>query len=177
MRDRRMNTNPRARRLGLVTAVATLAALTLLVAACGSSSGKQTATAAAPPSAALKYAQCMRANGVPNFPDPDANGGFGGIQRKLAGDPGFQAAQQACRGLAPGGVHQSSAPGFVAQLRTFAQCMRKNGLPQFPDPDANRGFPPGTEQFQADPNFPGALQACFGKLPAGMRNHEQGQGG
>jgi hypothetical protein len=193
----------RPRRRPLATAAGAAVALlgvVVLVTACGSSSSDSSATgspvtgssssgssssgspssgrgaSAARQSQALKYARCMRANGVPSFPDPDANGRFGGIQRKLAGDPGFQAAQQACRGLAPGGEHQSGSPAVVEQLRKFAQCMRKNGLAQFPDPDANGGFPPGTEQLQGDPNFPTALQACFGQLPASIQSHAGGGG-
>jgi hypothetical protein len=54
-------------------------------------------------SQALKWAVCIRSHGIPNFPDPvvNANG------MRLSGHgpaptvPQFQAAQQACRKLAP----------------------------------------------------------------------------
>lgn len=51
----------------------------------------------------LKFAHCMRAHGVTNFPDPTKNGGFlmsGSIQD----NPHFQSALQACRTLLPGGA-------------------------------------------------------------------------
>jgi hypothetical protein len=55
------------------------------------------ATAAA---AALKYATCMRSNGVPNFPDPNRQGTLviqtGDIEMS---SPAFQKAQAACKGL------------------------------------------------------------------------------
>jgi hypothetical protein len=54
---------------------------------------------------ALKYSACIRAHGVPNFPDPVFSNG--GAQLKITGiDPNsaqFQAAQKACHSLQPGG--------------------------------------------------------------------------
>ena len=41
----------------------------VLLAACGSSSSKHSASA----SRGVKYADCVRAHGVPNFPDPTGN--------------------------------------------------------------------------------------------------------
>jgi hypothetical protein len=61
---------------------------------------------------ALDLAECMRAHGVPNFPDPAASNG--GMEFNLAGvdthSPQYQSAQQACRSLQPGSS-QSSAEG------------------------------------------------------------------
>jgi hypothetical protein len=42
-----------------------------------------------------KMAQCMRDSGVPNFPDPDPQGGIR-IDRGVGEDPDFPAAQQKC---------------------------------------------------------------------------------
>jgi hypothetical protein len=51
----------------------------------------------------LQYAACMRAHGVPDFPDPDVSGGQV-IPSAIEGDrPQVAAAQEACRELAPGG--------------------------------------------------------------------------
>jgi hypothetical protein len=56
--------------------------------------------------AMLKYAQCMRAHGVPRFPDPRPNGEpVSGP--KVGVDPNtpvFKAAQQTCQKAAPSGV-------------------------------------------------------------------------
>ncbi len=58
---------------------------------------------------ALKFSQCMRTHGVPNFPDPTFSGGGVRLQLKAAGaggidpeSPQFRAAQKACQSIAPG---------------------------------------------------------------------------
>lgn len=52
-----------------------------------------------------EHAKCMRENGVPEFPDPDPNGGGIRIQRGQDGmdpeDPEFQAAMEKCRDKLP----------------------------------------------------------------------------
>ena len=74
---------------------------------------------AAANAAALKYATCMRSNGVPNFPDPN---GQGLIQVNATGSldassPQFQKAETACNSLnngfaeQPGATSASPAPG------------------------------------------------------------------
>jgi len=56
--------------------------------------------------ALLKFSQCMRSHGVPDFPDPALNGGSVSLGSKGAGmsanAPQFQAAVTACQHLAPG---------------------------------------------------------------------------
>jgi hypothetical protein len=167
----KMNMHPRACRRRCVTAAAaaaTLAALVMLVAACGSSSGSGTTTAADPQRAALAYAQCMRDNGVPDFPDPDPNGRFSGLSHEQQGNPRFQAAQQACRDLAPGGEHENLGdPAFVEQARAYAQCIRDNGVPDFPDPDPSGRFRGVGHEQQGNPKFQAASAACQEKLPGG----------
>ncbi len=56
--------------------------------------------------AALQFSQCMRAHGLPEFPDPNFSGG--GIQLRLSrssgmdpNSPAFQAAQKACGSFLP----------------------------------------------------------------------------
>lgn len=54
----------------------------------------------------LKYAQCMRAHGVPSFPDPIVNSheiGFNVSEGVDPNSPQFEAAQKACRLLGPFG--------------------------------------------------------------------------
>jgi len=50
-----------------------------------------------------KFSQCMRDNGVPDFPDPDADGRLRGPGHDREGDPKFRAAQEKCREKLPGG--------------------------------------------------------------------------
>jgi len=92
---------------------------------------------------ALKYSRCMRAHGVPDFPDPSSSGGFtfqpgSGLNPS---SPAVKAAQAKCEkymggalgGLAPGTqTHPSSQ--WLAQMVQAAACMRRHGYPDFPDP-------------------------------------------
>jgi hypothetical protein len=154
-----------------VAPVALLGALVLLT-ACGSSSSDKPAPAAGQAPAAdqaRRYAQCIRDNGVPDFPDPDSQGNFSGASHELQGDPKFQAALQACRALAPGGTHEQNrgTPAFVAQARKFAQCIRDNGVPNFPDPGPDGTFRGASHEQQGDPKFQAALRTCQSKLPGG----------
>jgi hypothetical protein len=65
--------------------------------------------------ALLKFSQCMRSHGVPNFPDPPANGQGAGTLPKGNGinaqSPQFQAAERTCQHLAPGTVHFHTSVG------------------------------------------------------------------
>jgi hypothetical protein len=61
--------------------------------------------------ARLKFAQCIRDNGVPDFPDPTKDGPLIDTRRipSLAGkdprsDPGLQGAMQKCRNLSAGAL-------------------------------------------------------------------------
>lgn len=165
------STHPRVRRrrfaIAGVAATALLGVL-VLVTACGSSSSADQQATAGPQQRALAYSRCIRANGVPDFPDPDANGELRGVGHEQRGNPKFQAAQAKCRNLAPGGEHEASGdPAFVEQMRQFSKCIRANGVPDFPDPDANgrlRGV--GHEQ-QGNPKFQAAQEACKEKRPGG----------
>jgi hypothetical protein len=67
---------------------------------------------------ALKFSQCVRAHGVPNFPDPDSSGRIpdpasAGIDQ---GSPKFEAANQACRAYRPPYMPSNSA--YNAYART-----------------------------------------------------------
>jgi hypothetical protein len=50
----------------------------------------------------LKYAHCMRAHGVPDFPDPSPKAGFAIPKSVDQNSSAFQAAESACKGLQPG---------------------------------------------------------------------------
>jgi hypothetical protein len=91
---------------------------------------------------ALAYSRCMRANGVPKFPDPSSGGGFvfsagSGIDPS---SPLFQAASAKCRKLMPGGgppgpgTQSHPSAQALAQMVKVAECMRRHGVPDFPDP-------------------------------------------
>src|SRR5207253_8707416 len=89
---------------------------------------------------AVKFAECMRNNGIREFPDPDASGQLtiDGVLNGSSLDPRTAAWKQAisaCKDLEPPGFtgHKRSAQEQEAALR-FAQCMRDNGVKDFPDP-------------------------------------------
>jgi hypothetical protein len=167
-----MNTHPRARGRRFVIAAAALVGAVALVTACSSSSSDETAPAAGQAPAAdqeqaREFAQCMRDNGVPDFPDPDAEGRFSEGEHD-PDDPALRAAQEKCRDLAPGGEHENTGdPAFVEQMRQFSQCMRDNGLPDFPDPDADGRLRGRPHELQDDPQFQAARETCRDKLPGG----------
>jgi hypothetical protein len=107
----------------------------LALSACGSSSkpAGERAGAAAP----VRFSACMRAHGVPNFPDPGPGGGIsiGSGSGINPASPAFQDAQKACGG-GPGG---GPATGGFSESRKLAllhlsQCMRRHGFSSFPDP-------------------------------------------
>jgi hypothetical protein len=174
-----MNTDPRMRwrRIAFAApaAVALFGVLTL-VAGCGSSSSASKASTSDPRERALAYAKCIRANGVPDFPDPDASGQFRGPAHEQAGNPAFRAALQKCRGLAPGGEHEATGdPAFVEAMRQFSKCMRAHGLPDFPDPDANGRLRGLGHEREGNPKYAAAAEACRDKLPGGGQ-HGSGAG-
>lgn len=45
----------------------------------------------------LNYAKCMRAHGMPDFPDPAVDGVFHGVESNLKTDPVAQSANTACQ--------------------------------------------------------------------------------
>jgi hypothetical protein len=121
----------------------TAAALTLAIAACGSSGNSTDPKGKSPASfykAALAFSKCMRAHGLPSFPDPTAGKG---IQLRITPNSGlspfsptFKAAQASCHKLLPGGGPSSGRPTAQdkAQMLQISQCMRQHGLSDFPDP-------------------------------------------
>ena len=155
----------------------------LVAAACGGSSGssrvanlgKQTSTSTslliAPAatgvaqSEVLAFVSCIRSHGVPGFPDPLPNGGFArsALQAVDQSSLQFKGALQACRALAiaTGFEHTpAQIEQHVEQETAEDACIRKHGVPNMPDPNAQgeQSFPqaitPSSPQFQA------AQKAC-----------------
>ncbi|HEX6683123.1 MAG TPA: hypothetical protein VF062_10025 [Candidatus Limnocylindrales bacterium] len=107
----------------------------------------------------LKYAQCMRENGI-NMPDPEP--GKPGIVRfdtSMGSPEKIRAAQEACREFAPSsGQGGQVDPARAEQLRKFAQCMRDNGVEKFPDPEG--GMMRMNQDVANDPDFNAAREKC-----------------
>ena len=142
-------------KVALVVCAAAATAI-LALTACGSSDSSDSA---APTSdteqAALDFAQCMRDNGVPSFPDPvaKADGSFGFERPQGVAPSALDDALDSCQpearaaGFDPGTLAQD--PEARDQLLAFSRCMRRNGVPDFPDPK---------------PNATGSLRSIFGKV-------------
>jgi hypothetical protein len=166
-------------RIGLVLGVL----LAVMLAGCSKSNGSSgVATARSGPAAsgsatpklsdqekALKFGQCMRDNGVPNFPDPkfDEHGDMGLDQPEGVDPKKMDAAQQKCKQYLPGGGQPKKAdPQRVEQLRKFAQCMRDNGFPNYPDPNPDGSLTLDNNKVDPnDPKFTAAQNKCQQYMP------------
>ena len=150
---------------------------TVLISACGSSapagSGGSSGITAAAHEQALKFAQCMRRNGVSAFPDPPASGGLtiDAIANGSSLDtssPAFTQAISVCHELEPAGfMGQKVTPKQADARLKFAQCMRDHGVPDFPDPtpdgpliDTNRIPSLAGKDPRTDPVFNAAGRTC-----------------
>jgi hypothetical protein len=132
-----------------------LIAMVALISACGSTApagtgsgssgssgggGDPTATAH---DKGVKFAECMRSNGVSKFPDPGASGKLtiDAIANGSSLDtstPAFTHAISACKALEPAGFTGSKRSSQQQQAALkFAQCIRANGVKDFPDPIPN----------------------------------------
>jgi len=118
---------------------------------------------------ALAFSECMRSHGVPNFPDPNAQGVIQGSGINPSSSS-FQAANKDCRHLLPNGgvptpAEQAKA---LAQALKMSQCMRSHGITDFPDPQTGAGggiqislhSTPGSDLNPNSPKFQAAQKAC-----------------
>jgi hypothetical protein len=181
--DRANAGNRRLRRSG---ALAVLMTTVALVAGACSSSGDEKENTGSQSQAAqgqggggdmIAYAKCMRKNGLADFPDPQSGGG---LQLPAGIDPNsdkFKKADAACKDFKPsgGGAEGGGGGGGWSsedQIK-FAQCMRDNGVPKFPDPDPDSKGSVLGEGTGVDPNseaFKKAEEKCRQYQPEGLRN-------
>ena len=133
------------KRASQATAVlTTVAVISTAGVGCGSNAPKDTGaaggagtTGAAKPLTArdkgVKFAECVRAHGVSDFPDPNAKGEFAyGVSVSPAV---FTQATSACKALEPPGALSSKrTPKQQSASLRFAACIRSHGVKDFPDP-------------------------------------------
>jgi hypothetical protein len=157
---------------------------TLALAACGASAppGDATTTNASAPapghySTQLKFSECMRKHGVPDFPDPTPNAtAASGPVIVILGivipptlnprAPAFRAALRTCQKLVIGSAPKPVSASTKLKLIESAECMRKHGVPNFPDPT----FPAGGGIIESvgpgndpqSPAFQHAMAVCRG---------------
>ena len=162
-----------------------LIAMVAVISACGSSAPAGTGSSggnntAANAQKAVKFAECMRSNGVSEFPDPNASGKLtiDGIANGSSLDPStpaFTQAISACKDLEPAGFMGSKrSPEQQSAALKFAQCIRENGVSDFPDPvngqplvDTNRI--PSSNQPGGMSILNAAMQKCRDLLAAAAR--------
>jgi hypothetical protein len=174
-RDRAGNRGRRLRRGGSIAAVA--AAVAIAAAACSALPGSPNGSVKY--QEALAFSRCMRAHGVPSFPDPNSNGQLStkGIDTK---SPHVRSAVGDCQSLLPGQNPAAQVAQAGTQALRFSRCMRARGVPNFPDPSiksngsgvavtirlhaGSGGIDPHSPQFQA------AQQACRSILPKPGKN-------
>jgi hypothetical protein len=155
-----------------VRSLSLLLACALGVAACG---GEEEAPArssdAANRQAELKFAQCMREQGV-EFPDP----GDGGGPVKVGGDASpeeLREAEKACekyrKAIEPPELSEEQQQEFRDAALAHARCMREHGV-DFPDPTfaedggARVEMRKGSGLDPEDEDFKEAEEACADKL-------------
>lgn len=176
----------------VIAAVASLAAMALVLGACSGGGGEDgvatlgggqddtsgaTGSSVDAEDALAEFAECMRENGIEDFPDPqvDENGAIviGGPGGGGSGPPDdadleeIQQAMQACQdllpqGLGPGEISEEDQAALQDAFLEYAQCMRDNGI-DMPDPDFSEGgaFAIGGEGFDLDdPEFQAADEVC-----------------
>ena len=145
----------------------------------GASPGGGGIPAGASPSARqglARFAACIRAHGVPGFPDPNAQGMFdvGGNSGIDPSSPQFQAAEKKCQSLEPPGwqpTPQQTAK-IYQQASAFAECMRGQGIRDFPNPTLSNGVVTLNVRGHGDLDFSSsffqnALKSCRNSFPPG----------
>lgn len=176
-----------------IVAVIVTAGVVLAAAACGGSQPSSTGhgrssetggtSSGSMSSELLALSQCMRAHGVPSFPDPQpgaTNAKFPSAQQLGVGTSQFLAAQRACESMLPAGVGDVFPPAEVQELLAgmlrFSQCMRSHGVPNWPDPTTDSEGRPlfvlsgaGISRAQAhSPEITRPEGACQHLLPSAL---------
>ncbi|MEV0669222.1 hypothetical protein [Mycobacterium sp. NPDC050441] len=124
---------------------------------------------------ATKYSECMRANGVADFPNPNAEDHipYGGISVSKAT---WQNAVGACANLQPPAwsADAQRTPAQQDAALKFAQCVRDNGVLDFPDPATARDPLIDTSKMRGDvsassiPELQPAVDACHNLFTAAL---------
>jgi hypothetical protein len=187
MNDSKVHYGARRRAAGL----AVMASIALLTAACGGGSttdgsgSPRSAGGASDAAKLVAYAHCLTSHGVAgvsvgsgdtltinNATGQMTLSGGGGIPPEVADQsPALESAAKACNSLLPhGGATRLGQPPSAQDLQQalkYAQCLRKHGVPNMPDPSSNGQFAiGGTGINTQSPQFEAAQQDCESEMPA-----------
>jgi hypothetical protein len=154
----------------VVLAASAAASLMLVAAGCGGDSSDPGVADSGGSTSdnPVAFSACMRSHGVPDFPDPKTASGGEILSIPDSDSPRFEAALKSCRKFLPdsGGSSPGQQAQEQAELLKFARCMRRHGVPDFPDPTVSGGrasFPPdGIDR--GSPLFAAAKKACAQSL-------------
>jgi hypothetical protein len=138
-------------------------------------SGSSSPATSAPTASPVAFARCMRSHGLPDFPDPGANGGIRitsgpGSGAMGANSPQYAAAYAACKALMTP-LHARGGGPDRGQLLKYAQCMRAHAIKDFPDPDSRGGLAL-SGRGDLDPSSP-----LFQKAQTACKQFQPGGGG
>jgi hypothetical protein len=147
-----------------------LVAAAALAAACSSGGGSHDAASPSPNATsarslatqAIRFDSCIRAHGIPDFPDSAVYMNGGQLELHVPGylksEPQFLSALQACQKYLIGGAAPVKHVNLDEEL-AFARCMRSHGITDFPDPASDGVFGINLSSA-ATPQFEAAAHAC-----------------
>lgn len=136
-----------------------------LLAGCGSSGGAGVSHEAL--HRALKAAACMRANGVPNHPEPRLINGTITVPFNASINPVSPAVQTASKTC--GYQYEQEAEETRSRI-AFAHCMRTHGVTKFPYPTATGHVSVAMVEAQGiNPQSPGVARVEAWCLPPWLR--------
>ena len=133
----------------------------------------------------IKFSACLRAHGLPHFPDPQSEAAGGGFPSGSLGPylnpsapsslalsdytPQFQAAEKHCRSLARASLFilspaqiQAETEQQIKQALALVACMRKHGVPNMPDPNAQGVVLVPSSIDMNSPQYKAAAKHCHG---------------
>jgi hypothetical protein len=158
----------------------------ILLAACGGSTPKATATQANEEKL-VKFARCLREHGV-NVTTSTGGPGNGGLRIHDTNPNAMQSAQNACKRYQPSAGKENLTPQEkVAReeaVQKFAKCMREHGINVHASTAGGgvqigiQGGPGAGGPNPESPSFQAAQKACQGLLPfkGGAPGGPQGRG-
>ena len=150
-----------------------LAAAMLVVAATIAACGASTPDASS--STTLAFSNCIRVNGVPNFPDLSSSGmrieGTGqviSVNGVSVNASAFLTARQKCeRDMPHARASQTQSAQQTQRGLRFARCMRSHGVLNFPDPKTITGHGGNQEVYLPGVNFESPAVQSAGRACGG----------
>lgn len=151
----------RNRRNALLGTMVGLLLVPLSLTGCSGHDGEDSASGGGGGSsaAAAKWGACMRDKGF-TVEDPSDEQFSTGVEMVPADvdRAAFGTASKGCRGDAPSGASADDKAGWVQDAEDFSQCMRDNGVADFPDPEE-----PGSiswDDEDTSPTYVAAVAEC-----------------